>query len=241
MSGIATHPRHLPVNGIVVTTAIVAFTTAVLTLPWNSAASSTSAAVADTAGVVADGTIVDLAPIAAAWPDEYTVAGTKSEPLYVEHITSTRDGDVFALSIEVVAQGDTALGTQLSAVRVRDDGRIEWLAGCTKTASVCADDPALRGFLSAAAVRAAIDRGALPAAGVARTLHGTAAVCIADGALHPAAPPATTDLDPCFSRVSGALVGHYSDASGSFVGPTLSRGFSEATGADRDLIDSLIS
>jgi len=189
----------------------------------------------------AEGSTVDLAPIVEAWPSTYTTTGTKSEPLYVEHITSTRDGDVFALHIEVIAQGDSALGTQLSAVRVATDGRIEWLAGCSKSGAACADDPELRGFLSAATVRSALDRGALPATATARTLHGTAVVCIADSALHPAAPPATIDLQPCFSRSTGAMLGHYSDASGSFVGATLAVGFVDAPQSDPDLIGEFSS
>ncbi len=175
---------------------------------------------------VADGTAIALAPVVAAWPDGYAVTGTKSEPLYVEHITSTRTGDRYALTIEVVAQGDTPLGVQRSAVQLGDDGAVQWIDGCTKPAAQCSDDPGLRGFLSQAALLGALERGVLPAdaTGVARTLHGHPVVCVSDRALHPADPPVVEGLDPCFSISTGALLGHWSTPSAAFVGPTLAEG-----------------
>ncbi len=178
----------------------------------------------------AEGQPVALAPIVAAWPEAYTVTGTKSEPLYVEHITSTRTGAVFSVTIDVVAQGDSPLGTQNSQVELGTDGSIRWIGGCTKPAAQCADDPALRGFLSEAAVLSAARRGFLPAEGVARTLHGHPVVCVSDAALHPDAPPAVASLDPCFSMSTGALLGHWSSASSAFVGPTLAEGLVDRAG-----------
>jgi hypothetical protein len=175
---------------------------------------------------VADGTAVALAPIVAAWPDGYAVSGTKSEPLYVEHIASTRAGDRYALTIEVVAQGDSPLGVQRSAVQLGEDGVVRWVDGCTKPAVQCSGDPGLRGFLSQAALLGALQRGVLPAdaTGVARTLHGHPVVCVSDRALHPADPPVVDGLDPCFSISTGALLGHWSTTSAAFVGPTLAEG-----------------
>ncbi|SDZ54344.1 hypothetical protein [Herbiconiux ginsengi] len=175
---------------------------------------------------IADGSEIALAPIVAAWPDGYSVTGTKSEPLYVEHITSTRDGNRFSLVIDVVAQGDSPLGVQHSEVRLQPDGAVRWTGGCTKTAAECLDDPGLRGFLSQAAVLGAIRRGVLSAdaTGTARTLHGHPVVCVSDAALHPDAPPVVDGLDPCFSISTGALLGHWSTPSAAFVGPTLAEG-----------------
>ncbi|WP_382306925.1 hypothetical protein [Herbiconiux sp. UC225_62] len=173
-----------------------------------------------------DGAEIALAPIVAAWPQGYTVTGTKSEPLYVEHITSTRDGDLYSVTIDVVAQGDSPLGVQKSAVRLTSDGGIRWIDGCTKTAADCLDDPGLRGFLSQAALLGALERHVLTAdaTGVARTLHGHPVVCVTDAALHPDAPPVVEGLDPCFSISTGALLGHWSTPSAAFVGPTLAEG-----------------
>jgi hypothetical protein len=179
------------------------------------------------AAAPADGAEVELAPLVAAWPDGYTVTGTKSEPLYVEHITSTRDGAVYRLRIDVKSQGESALGVQTGEVALEPDGRIRWIDGCTKTAAECLDDPGLRGFLSQAALLAADRTGTLPATGVARTLHGHPVVCVPDLALHPDAPPTVDGLDPCFSIATGALLGHFSTDSDAFVGPTLAEGLSD--------------
>lgn len=183
---------------------------------------------------------VDLAPIVAAWPDSYTVVGTKSEPLYTERIAFTREGDLFVLRIEALAQGDSPLGTQRGAVRVADDGTVTWVSGCTKDAASCADDPALRGFLTTAALIGLERAGRLPEAGTARTLHGAPVVCVGDDHVHPDAAPATAGLDPCFSVVTGALLGHWSAASAAFVGPTLAPGFVESVAVDRALVAEVL-
>jgi hypothetical protein len=184
---------------------------------------------------------VALAPIVHGWGEGYEVSGAKSEPLYIEHISSTRVGDTFAVRIEVLAQGDTALGTQESAVRVTAQGRVEWIVGCTMAVSVCADDPALRGFLAPAAMLALQRTGRLPETGTARTLAGTPVVCIDDSALYPRAPAATTDLQPCFSQKSGALLGHYSEVDGDFIGSTLEAGLVDKATPSPDLLASILS
>jgi len=180
----------------------------------------------------ADGTAVALAPVVAGWPDAYTVTGAKSEPLYTEHIAVTRDGDRFALRIDAVSQGDAALGTQRAAVAVTPDGRVAWTSGCVKDAAACASDPALRGFLATAALEALAARDALPATGVARTVHGARVVCVDDAALHPDASAAAVALDPCFSIGTGAVLAHFSAASDAFVGATLAPGFRESPEPD---------
>jgi hypothetical protein len=178
----------------------------------------------------------ELAPIVAAWPDAYTVTGTKSEPLYTERIAATRDGDRFALRIEAISQGDAALGVQRSAVAVGADGSVAWTGGCTKTAAACSDDPALRGFLASAALASLAARDRLPETGTVRTLHGTPVVCVDDAALHPDAAPAAVPLDPCFSVATGAVLGHWSADSAAFVGPTLAPGFREHPEPDAALL-----
>ncbi|MEV7692154.1 hypothetical protein AB0N73_02355 [Microbacterium sp. NPDC089189] len=168
---------------------------------------------------------VELATVVASWPAAYEATGMKSEPLYTEHIAVSRDDDTFRVRIEVLGQGDAALGTQDSTVRVADDGTVSWVSGCTKTPALCADDTQLRGFLATAALVGLDRQGRLPATGTARDLHGTAVVCVADADLHPDAAPATVRLDPCFDRATGAVVGHYSPGSDAFVGATLAPGF----------------
>ncbi len=202
-------------------------------------ATSTGAAAADPVAATLPSP-VELAPIVAAWPDSYTVVGTKSEPLYTERIAYAREGDLFVLRIEAIAQGDSTLGIQRGAVRVADDGTVAWVSGCTKDASTCADDPALRGFLTTAALVGLERAGRLPEIGTARALHGTPVVCVADDDVHPDAPPSTAGLDPCFSVATGALLGHWSSASAAFVGPTLAPGFVESIDVDRALFAEVL-
>jgi hypothetical protein len=201
------------------TAVVVAVITVVLMVVSGAQGSRAESAVADGSGVA-------LAPIVAAWPEGYSVTGTKSEPLYVEHIASSRAGDRYTLTIDVVAQGDSPLGVQHSAVQLSADGAVQWVDGCTKPAAQCSDDPGLRGFLSQAALLGALQRGVLAgdATGIARTLHGHPVVCVSDRALHPADPPVVEGLDPCFSISTGALLGHWSTPSSAFVGPTLAEG-----------------
>ncbi|WP_460775662.1 hypothetical protein [Microbacterium sp. GXF7504] len=165
----------------------------------------------------------DLAEVVASWPDHYLVEGTKAEPLYTELIAAERDGDVFRLRIDAVGQGDSAMGTQRSGVRVDADGTVTWLADCAPAAA-CADDRAVRGFLTTALVVGLARTGGLSAAATARELHGTPVLCVDDAALHPDAA-ATVPLDPCFDRATGAVLGHWSPESEAFVGPTLAPGF----------------
>lgn len=172
---------------------------------------------------------VELAPLVAGWDAHWQVTGTKSEPLYTERIDVRRDGDAFQARIEVIGQGDTALGTQRSAVSVDAAGTISWTEGCTKDAADCADDTQLRGFLATAALIALDRQGRLPATGTARTLHGTPVVCVADAALHPDAAAADVRLDPCFDRATGAVLAHWSPDSAAFVGATLAPGFTVST------------
>lgn len=175
----------------------------------------------------ADGT-TPLAPIVADWPDQFAVVGTKAEPLYTERISFARSGDDFTLTIEVLSQGDVALGTQNSTVSV-DDGAVRWIEGCTKTDAQCEHDTALRGFLTTALVVAAEHAGTLPASGVVRDLHGTDVVCIDDADLYPAPP--VVSLHPCFDIASGAVLGQWSPDSHAFVGATLADGFRITTPA----------
>lgn len=188
------------------------------------AATGCVAAFAVAGAAVASSPVV-LAPIVSEWPEQFVVTGAKSEPLYTEHIRISRAADTFTAQIEVLSQGDTALGTQRSAVKVHPDGTIEWLHGCTKQPSHCASDPALRGFLATAAVVALARDGRLPAEATAREVHGTRVVCVDDAALHPDAAPVTVRLDPCFDRDTGAVLAHWSHESSAFVGATLAPGF----------------
>ncbi len=170
----------------------------------------------------------DLAALVGSWPGHYRVQGTKAEPLYTELIAAERDGDVFRVRIDAIGQGDAALGTQRSSVRVDDDGTVTWLTGCDP-AAVCAPDREVRGFLTTALVVGLARSGDLAAAATERDLHGTPVLCVADAALHPDAA-ATVPLDPCFDRATGAVLGHWSPESKAFVGPTLAPGFTVAAG-----------
>lgn len=172
---------------------------------------------------------VPLAALVASWPTAYEVAGQKSEPLYTEDIDITRTGGVFDVRIEVLAQGDAALGTQHDTIEVETDGTVSWLSGCEKTANLCADDTELRGFLATAALVGLARADRLPDSGTARTVHGNAVVCVDDAALHPDAARAHVRLDPCFDRTTGAVLAHWSPDSAAFVGATLAPGATVST------------
>lgn len=168
---------------------------------------------------------VALSDVVAAWPSAYVLEGMKSEPLYTEHIRVERSGDDLRLRIAVIGQGDEPFGTQESAVRVSPDGAVAWTSGCSKAPAACADDTQLRGFLATAALLGLAREGRLPAEGVVRDVHGTAAVCVDDASVHPDAPAPLVRLDPCFDRATGAVLAHWSPASRAFVGATLAPGF----------------
>ncbi|WP_290801228.1 hypothetical protein [Herbiconiux sp.] len=218
----------LPRAGVLALCSIAAVTmlTTVLIAVADSADAGAGSPSPSASSPASDGDPIALAPIVAAWPDGYSVTGTKSEPLYVEHITSLRNGDRYTLTIDVESQGESALGVQHGAVLLEADGRIRWIDGCTKPAGECADDPGLRGFLAQAALLGALQRGVLAAdsSGTARTLHGHPVVCVPDRWLYPDSPPTIDGLDPCFSIATGALLGHWSTPSSAFVGPTLADG-----------------
>lgn len=189
---------------------------------------STALAMAWAASAHAIDQSVALAPIVSGWPDEFAVVGTKAEPLYTERISFARSGDDFTLTIEVLSQGNAALGTQTSAVAV-DADTVRWVEGCTKTDALCQNDTTLRGFLTTALVVAADRAGTLPASGVVRDLHGTDVVCVDDADLYPT--PSTVALHPCFDIASGAVLGQWSPDSHAFVGATLADGFHITTPA----------
>lgn len=175
----------------------------------------------------------DFATIVDAWPDSYTVTATKSEPGYVEHITTSRDGDAFALRIALEAQGSNAGGTSLATVQVGADGAVRWTSGCA--AADCEDDQTLRGFLATASVLSAAREGRLPATAVIRRLGDHEVACVADGDLFPGAT-SRAQLDPCFSVQTGAVLGHYSDVNATFVGATMAPGsIAESGSPDTDL------
>lgn len=185
-----------------------------------------------------------LSELVASWPTAYTVTGTKSEPGYIEHITLTRDGDLFGLRIVIAAQGEAAGGSSTALVRVASDGRIQWLSGCT--ADDCANDTALRGYLGGAAMLSAQRQGRLTATATIRYLDSRAVACVADHDLYLQTSPTTSStassavspaLAPCFSMTTGAVLGQYSDVNATFDGPTMAAGsIVETRVSDADLI-----
>ena len=176
-----------------------------------------------TAAPAAEERTVPLDRLIAGWPTSYTVTATKSEPQYVEHITTTRDGDRFALEIVIQAQGSSAGGSSLAEVAVSTEGIVSWTTGCSEPD--CSDDNSVRGFLAAAALLSADREDRLPATAVLRQLGDHEVACVSDSELFPAsAATALARLDPCFSVETGAVLGHYSIVNAAFVGPTMSAG-----------------
>jgi hypothetical protein len=153
-----------------------------------------------------------LGAAVAAWPDTFTVTGTKSEPSYVEHVSYGRVGDRFGLTIDLQPQGRQAGGTSRSVLSVDARGDLSVIA-CTGDCG----GSVVQGFLATASVVAAARRGELPTGAHATTYAGRKVLCVDNAAL------GTTDavLDPCLDVETGALIAQRSRHDGTFAGPTL--------------------
>lgn len=164
--------------------------------------------------IVSTGTVrsddrVDIARLAAAWPDHFVVSGTKTEPTYIEGVTLTRNGNIFTL------WGGAPVGMVASWQRlaVGDGGELTVIA-CPASLS-CRQPPS--GFLASAAILAAARRGALHGRFTPRRFGPYRVVCVPAEQIGIAQPL----LDPCVEIRSGAVIALRHRLSHKFEGPSL--------------------
>lgn len=152
---------------------------------------------------------VDIARLAAAWPDHFVVSGTKTEPTYIEGVTLTRNGNIFTL------WGGAPVGMVASWQRlaVGDGGELTVIA-CPASLS-CRQPPS--GFLASAAILAAARRGALHGRFTPRRFGPYRVVCVPAEQIGIAQPL----LDPCVEIRSGAVIALRHRLSHKFEGPSL--------------------
>jgi hypothetical protein len=154
---------------------------------------------------------VDIARLAATWPDHFLVSGTKTEPTYIEGVTLARDGNIFTL------WGGAPVGMPASRQRlaVGDGGQLTVIA-CPASLS-CRQPLRPSGFLASAAILAAARRGALHGRFTARRFGPYRVVCVPAEQIGIAQPL----LDPCVEIHSGAVIALRHRLSHKFEGPSL--------------------
>lgn len=154
---------------------------------------------------------VDIARLAATWPQAYVLDGTKTEPTYIEHIRLQRDGDTFIL------EGGGPMGTPASreSVIIAADGTLNHI-DCP-AAMDCAARTVPGGFLASAAILAAIRHGSLAGMFVPRRYGDLTVICIPAERIGVEAPV----LDPCVETRTGAVVAQRHRLSKHFDGPSL--------------------
>lgn len=157
---------------------------------------------------------MDVAAWVATWPSDFTVEGGKSEPTYVEAISITRHGDVFAALGGAPAWQDRSLET----VAVDRAGGLH--AGTCPTSVICRDAKPAVDFLASAALLAAY-RAHRPLGRATPTAYGEREVlCLPAERIG----VAEAVLDPCFDLATGAVLAQRSRLDGRFDGPSLDPG-----------------
>jgi hypothetical protein len=154
---------------------------------------------------------IDIARLAARWPDHFLLSGTKTEPTYVEAVTLRRDGDIFTLT------GGAPLGMGASRQSLSVDKRGQLTMVTCPTSMRCGPPLRPSGFLASAAIVAAARRGALSGRFTPRRFGPYRVVCIPAeeiGIVNPV-------LDPCVEVHSGAVLALRHRLSHNFDGPSL--------------------
>ncbi len=164
-----------------------------------------------TSAALAGDSAIDIVRLAATWPQAYVLAGTKTEPTYVEHIRLEREGDRFVL------EGGGPMGTPTSreSLMIGAD-RVLRHIDCP-TAMHCESAESPSGFLASAAILAAIRGGELTGKFSIHPYGDIAVICI------PAERIGIRDpiLDPCIDTRTGAVVAQRHRLSKQFDGPSL--------------------
>ncbi|CDX51120.1 exported hypothetical protein [Mesorhizobium plurifarium] len=166
--------------------------------------------------LLADAPLAAAAPIdVAAWarstPTSYHLSGDKNEPTYLAAIDIERRGDVFTITGGAPAWAERSI----EAIEVLPDGTLRHRI-CPR-AMRCDDGWVPSGFLAAAALLSALREGR--SLGEAETVaYGERQViCIPAERIGIAEPI----LDPCFDRLTGAVLAQRHRLSGKFDGPSL--------------------
>lgn len=156
-----------------------------------------------------------LTAMVAAWPTDFLVTGTKTEPTYIEHVRFGRRGDLFGLEIDIVPQGNIAGGRIRTVLSVSPQGVVTEV-GCGRPA--CEIDQPPHGFLATAWVLALQRRGDLRSPIRPRRFAGRSLVCLDDSTLETAQPV----MDPCLDSSTGGALAQLSRLDPTqFAGPTL--------------------
>lgn len=153
---------------------------------------------------------VRLAEIAASWTTSYTVTGTKTEPTYIEHVTITRNDDVFTVAGGAMVHMEPSV----ESVRLGNDGAIEHVV-CPVSMD-CSTPRPLTGFLATASVLSAARSGRLHGTVIPQSFGDRTVVCV------PAEQIGVDDpvLDPCLDIETGAVLAQRHRRSGTYDGPT---------------------
>jgi hypothetical protein len=154
---------------------------------------------------------LDIVAAATSWSGRFILTGTKTEPIYIEHIRLERDVDVFTL------QGGAPAGTPPSSesVILDDQGSLRHLVCPAGMACDTREPPS--GFLASAVVAAAIRHHRLSGRFPIFSYGGFTLACIAAERLGIKNPV----LDPCVEVRSGAVMAQRHRRSGRFDGPSL--------------------
>ncbi len=153
---------------------------------------------------------VDLADVAAGWTEAFTVTGTKTEPTYIEHVTITRDNNVFTVAGGAMVHMEPSI----ESVRLDDDGTIEHVV--CPAAMDCTTSRPLTGFLATASVLSAARSGRLTGTVIPQSFGNRTVVCVPAEQIGVAEPV----LDPCLDIETGAVLAQRHRRSGMYDGPT---------------------
>lgn len=169
-----------------------------------------AATVAACDGDTATPRAVDLADVAAGWTEPFTVTGTKTEPTYIEHVTITRDANVFTVAGGAMADMEPSI----ESVRLDDDGTIEHVV--CPAAMDCTSPRPLTGFLATASVLSAARSGRLTGTVIPQSFGDRTVVCVPAEQIGVVEPV----LDPCLDIETGAVLAQRHRRSGTYDGPT---------------------
>ena len=153
---------------------------------------------------------VELVDVAATWTQSYTVTGIKTEPTYIEHVTITRNDDVFTVAGGAMVHMEPSV----ESVRLDDSGRIEHIV--CPAAMDCTTPRPLTGFLATASVLSAARSGRLTGSVIPQTFGNRTVVCVPAEQIGVADPV----LDPCLDLETGAVLAQRHRRSGTYDGPT---------------------
>ncbi|WP_158814651.1 hypothetical protein [Methylocapsa sp. S129] len=154
---------------------------------------------------------IDLARWAADLPPRFSVHGVKTEPTYQEIVDIRREGDVFTLVGGAPAWAERSQ----QSIAVSHDGALRYVI-CPAGLS-CGAAPIPTGFLATALLVSMVRRGQFHGAASTTMFGGRQIVCVPAERIGIARPL----FDPCFDRLTGAVLAQRHRLTGRFDGPSL--------------------